>query len=118
MHTADGSIDAVRTTAGSGYTDGTYYAAINGDGSGGVVEINVSGGAIVKFGKNAGETDVVTAGTGYTFGTVDLTDVYSDSSLNTANPILVLELTVQLFQSFHQRVDMVQTQKQNLVDTS
>ena len=26
----------------------------------------------------------MTAGTGYTFGTVDLTDVYSDSSLNTA----------------------------------
>ena len=26
-------------------------------------------------------------GTGYTFGTVDLTDVYSDSSLNTANNI-------------------------------
>ena len=47
----DGSIDAVRTTAGSGYTDGTYYVTINGDGSGGVVEINVSGGAIVKFGK-------------------------------------------------------------------
>jgi len=81
---ADGSIDALRVTAGSGYTDGTYFAAIKGDGSSGVVEINVSGGAIVKFGKSAGETDVVTAGTGYTFGTIDLTDVYSDSSLNTA----------------------------------
>ena len=76
---ADGSIDVVRVTAGSGYTDGTYYAAITGDGSNGVVEITVSGGAISAQGSSG--TNVVTAGTGYTFGNVDLTDVYTTSAL-------------------------------------
>ena len=75
----DGSVDTVRVTAGSGYTDGTYYAAIDGDGTGGVVEILVSGGSIVKQG-SAG-TNVTTTGSGYTFGNVDLTDVYTTSAL-------------------------------------
>ena len=78
----DGSIDTVRVTGGSGYTDGTYYSPIDGDGSSGVVEIVVSGGAISAQGSTG--TNVSTAGTGYTFGTVDLTDVYTDSGLSSS----------------------------------
>ena len=81
----DGAIDVVRVTAGSGYTDGTYYSPVDGDGSGGVVEILVSGGAIAAQG-SAG-TNMFAPGSGYTFGTVDLTDVYSDSALSSADNI-------------------------------
>ena len=82
---ADGSLDVVRVTAGSGYTDGTYYSPIDGDGSNGVVEIVVTGGAIAA--QSSTGTNVFTAGTNYTFATVDLTDVYTDSALTTAGNI-------------------------------
>jgi hypothetical protein len=78
----DGSVDVVRVTAGSGYTDGTYYAPLHGDGSGGVVEISVSSGSIDTQGSTG--TNIVTAGSGYTFATVDLTDVYTTSALTTS----------------------------------
>ena len=78
----DGSIDVVRVTAGSGYTDGTYYAPIDGDGSNGIVKIVVSGNAISAQG-SAG-SNIYNVGSGYTFATVDLTDVYSDDTLSTA----------------------------------
>jgi len=78
----DGAVDTVRTTAGSGYTDGTYYSAIDGDGANGVVLIKVAGGAIVKQG-SAG-SNVFAGGTGYTFGTVDLSNVYSNTGLSSA----------------------------------
>ena len=84
----DGSIDTVRVTAGSGYTNGTYYAAIDGDGtnaggaSGGVVEIKVNGGAIVK--QSSTGSNVYAAGAGYTFGVVDLGTVFSNTGLTTA----------------------------------
>jgi len=76
----DGSLDIVRVTAGSGYTDGTYYAAVTGDGSSGVVEIVVSGGAIASQGTTG--SNVYTSGSGYTFANVDLTDTYSDALLS------------------------------------
>jgi len=82
---ANGSIDTVRITAGSGYTDGTYYTAIDGDGSSGIVEIVVSGGAIQPQGSSG--TNVFAAGTGYTFATVDLTDTYSDNALTLSSSI-------------------------------
>ena len=84
----NGSIDTVRVTAGSGYTDGTYYAAIDGDGTnagganGGIVEIKVNGGAIVKQGSTG--SNVYAAGAGYTFGTVDLSTVFSNTALTTS----------------------------------
>jgi len=81
----DGSIDTVRVTGGSGYTDGTYYSAIDGDGSSGVVEILVTGGAIQAQGTTG--TNVFNVGSGYTFATVDLTDVYSDSALSSSTSI-------------------------------
>lgn len=79
----DGSLDIVRVTAGSGYTDGTYYAAVTGDGSSGVVEIVVSGGAISAQSQTG--SNVYTAGSGYTFANVDLTDTYSDAALSSAS---------------------------------
>ena len=82
---ANGSIDTVRITAGSGYTDGTYYTAIDGDGSSGIVEIVVSGGAIQPQGSSG--TNVFAAGTGYTFATLDLTDTYSDNALTLSSSI-------------------------------
>jgi hypothetical protein len=84
---SDGAIDALRRTAGSGYTDGDYYAAINGDGSNGIVKIKVSSGAIVAFGSGASFTEIYASGSGYTYGAVDLTDVYSDNTLSTATTI-------------------------------
>jgi hypothetical protein len=81
-------------TAGSGYTNGTYYAAVYGDGtsagtsSGAVIRITVSGGAIASFGLTAGtDTTINSAGAGYTYGTVNLGASYtfSDSSLDTAS---------------------------------
>ena len=84
----NGSIDALRVTAGSGYTDGTYYAAIDGDGtnaggsSGAIALIKVDSGSISAFGSSG--SNVFAPGAGYTFGTVDLTTVFSDTSLSTA----------------------------------
>mgnify|MGYP006097369949 FL=1 len=87
----NGSIDVVRTVAGSGYTDGTYYAAIDGDGtnaggaSGGIIEIKVNGNAIVTQG--AAGTNVYAAGSNYTFTSVDLSSVFTDTALTTAGNI-------------------------------
>ena len=78
----DGALDVVRTVAGSGYTNGTYYSPVDGDGANGIVKIVVSGGTIVKQG-SAG-TNMYTVGTGYRFANVDLTNVYSNTALSTA----------------------------------
>jgi len=82
-----GSIDAIKVAAGSGYTDGTYYSSINGDGTGGIVKIIVSGGSIASFGSGASNSEVYSVGNNYTYGTVDLTDVYSDTGLISATSI-------------------------------
>ena len=81
----NGSLDVVRTTAGSGYTDGTYYSPVDGDGANGIVKIVVSGNSIAKQG-SAG-TNMYTIGSGYTFANIDLTNVYTDTGLNTAGNI-------------------------------
>ena len=92
----DGAIDSLIVTAGSGYTNGTYYAAVYGDGtsqgtsSGAIVRITVSGGVIQAFGLTAGtDTTVHAAGSGYTFGTVNLASgfTFSDADLSTASAI-------------------------------
>ena len=81
----NGALDVVRTTAGSGYTDGTYYSPVDGDGANGIVKIVVAGGSIVKQG-SAG-TNMYTIGSGYTFANVDLTNVYTNVGLSTAGNI-------------------------------
>ena len=90
----DGAIESLVVTAGSGYTNGTYYAAVYGDGtsagtsSGAVIRITVSGGAIASFGLTAGtDTTINSAGAGYTYGTVNLGSSYtfSDTDLSTAS---------------------------------
>ena len=59
-----GAIDVVLVEdAGSGMPNGTFYAPIIGDGTGGVVEIVVSSGTVDTC-------EVVTAGSGYTYATV------------------------------------------------
>ena len=92
----DGGIESLKITAGSGYTNGTYYAAIYGDGtsagtsSGGIVRITVSGGTIQSFGLTAGsDTTLHAGGAAYTFGTVNLASGYtfSDSGLSSASAI-------------------------------
>jgi len=88
----DGKIESLIVTAGSGYTNGTYYAAVNGDGvnagtsSGAIVSFVVSGGVIQKFGLiSSSDTVVYDGGAGYRFGTVTLTDatVFTDAALTT-----------------------------------
>ena len=92
----DGSIESLSVTSGSGYTDGTYYAAVYGDGtsqgtsSGAIVRITVSGGAIASFGLTAGtDTTINTAGSGYTFGTVNLGSdyIFSDAALTVSTTL-------------------------------
>ena len=89
----DGKIESIIVTPGSGYTNGTYYTAVNGDGvnagtsSGAIISFVVSGGVIVKFGIIFGsDTVVYDGGAGYRFGTVTLTDatVFTDAALTTA----------------------------------
>ena len=81
----DGALDVVRTTAGSGYTDGTYYSPVDGDGANGIVKIVVASGSIVKQG-SAG-TNMYTIGSGYTFANIDLANVYTNVGLTTAGNI-------------------------------
>ncbi len=90
----DGAIESLIVTAGSGYTNGTYYAAVYGDGtsqgtsSGAIVRITVSGGAIASFGLTAGtDTTIHDGGAAYTYGTVNLGSDYtfSDNGLTTAS---------------------------------
>ena len=90
----DGKIESLVITAGSGYSNGTYYAAVYGDGtsqgtsSGAIVRITVSGGAIASFGLTSGtDTTIHSGGTGYTYGTVNLGSSYtfSDSGLSSSS---------------------------------
>ena len=90
----DGKIESLVVTQGSGYTDGTYYAAVFGDGtsqgtsSGAIVRITVSSGSIASFGLTAGtDTTIHSGGSGYTFGTVNLDTVFSDSGLSSSSSI-------------------------------
>tara|TARA_B100000900_G_scaffold10196_1_gene8391 strand:- start:4601 stop:6094 length:1494 start_codon:yes stop_codon:yes gene_type:complete len=87
----DGKIESLVITAGSGYTNGTYYAPIFGDGtsqgtsSGGIVRITISGGAIASFGLTAGtDTTIHAGGAAYTFGNVNLSNVFSDAALSSS----------------------------------
>jgi hypothetical protein len=90
----DGKIESLQITAGSGYTNGTYYAAVYGDGtsagtsSGAIISIVVTSGAIVSFGLTAGtDTSINAGGTGYTYGTVNLGSSYtfSDTALSSSS---------------------------------
>ena len=92
----DGKIESLKITAGSSYTNGTYYAAVYGDGtsagtsSGAIVRITVSGGTIQSFGLTAGtDTTIHAGGAAYTFGTVNLASgfTFSDTGLSSASAI-------------------------------
>ena len=92
----DGAIDSVIVTAGSGYTNGTYYAPVHGDGasagtaSGAIIRITIASNAIVSYGLTAGtDTTIHAAGSGYTHGTVSLASnaIYSDATLSTATNV-------------------------------
>ena len=93
----DGAVESLRVTnVGSGLTDGTYYAAIYGDGSsagtssGAIARIVVSSNQIQAFGTVSSTTSGVhTAGSGYTFGTINLGSgfTFSDSALTSASAI-------------------------------
>ena len=92
----DGKVSSLKVTAGSGYTNGTYYAAVYGDGtsqgtsSGAIVRITVANGVIVAFGLTAGsDTTIHAGGAAYTYGTVNLSSGYtfSDTALSTASAV-------------------------------
>ena len=84
-------IKVIQVTGGSGYTNGTFYAPIRGDGTGGVVKIVISGGEIQKFGNLSTNSQVENSGVGYTYGTVDLANdiftTYSSNTLSNASSI-------------------------------
>ena len=90
----DGSINSIIVTnTGSGLTNGTYYAAVYGDGtsqgtsSGAIVKITVASNVISAV--STGNTGIQQAGAGYTFGTVNLGSgfTFSDTSLTSASAI-------------------------------
>ena len=90
----DGSIGSIIiTNTGSGLTNGTYYAAVYGDGtsagtsSGAIIKITVSSSVISAV--STGNTGVQQAGAGYTFGTVNLGSgfTFSDAALTSASAI-------------------------------
>ena len=90
----DGKIESLSITACSGYTDGTYYAAVYGDGtsagtsSGAIVRITVSSGSIASLGLTAGsDTTIHDGGAAYTYGTVNLGSSYtfSDAALSSSS---------------------------------
>ena len=92
----DGAIESLVVSPGSGYTDGTYYAAVYGDGtnqgtsSGAIVRITVTNGSIASFGLTAGtDTTIHSAGAGYTFASVNLGSsfIFSDSSLSSSSTL-------------------------------
>ena len=92
----DGAIESFVVTGGSGYTDGTYYTAVYGDGasagtsSGAILRLTISSGSIVSFGLTAGtDTTIHSAGSGYTFGYVNLGSAYtfSDAALSSSSSI-------------------------------
>ena len=68
------------TNQGSGYPNGTYYAKVQGDGSGAIIKIIVASNVITRFGET-GVSTVQTDGTGYTFATVSLasSNIYTDA---------------------------------------
>ena len=80
---ADGAAQSLLVTSGTGHVDSTtYFAPLYGDGSGGIVQIVVVSGVIKAFGTIAGiDTTIAVAGTGYTYGTINLTEhVYNSLS--------------------------------------
>ena len=90
----DGSISSIIVTnTGSGLTNGTYYAAVYGDGtsagtsSGAIVKISVASNVISAV--STGNTGIQQAGAGYTFGTVNLGSgfTFSDAALTSASAI-------------------------------
>ena len=92
----NGEIASLSITAGSGYTDGIYFAAVFGDGTsaglaaGAIISIKVTGGAIQSFGLTSStDTSINTAGTNYTFGKVNLGTgfTFSDAALTSASSI-------------------------------
>ena len=91
----DGAIVSLRvTSAGSGLRNGTYYAAVYGDGtsagtaSGAIIRITVTGGVISSYGITAGsDTTVHAGGTGYTYANIPLGVGFTfdaDATLSTA----------------------------------
>ena len=75
----DGALDIIKIkSAGSGGTNGTYSSIpIRGDGSGGLCEVVVSGGAVTSV-------TVTTRGTGYTFATVSNAQIVSAGATSLA----------------------------------
>ncbi len=93
----DGAIESFQVTnLGAGCTDGTYFAAIEGDGanagtsSGAIARIVISSGKVQSFGTNSTTTSgLFAAGSGYTYGTINISsgNTFSDSGLTSASAI-------------------------------
>ena len=93
----DGAVESFQVTnLGAGCTDGTYFAAIEGDGanagtsSGAIARIVISSGKVQSFGTNSTTTSgLFAAGSGYTYGTINISsgNTFSDSGLTSASAI-------------------------------
>ena len=113
----DGKIESLVVTGGSGYTNGTYYAAVYGDGanagtsSGAVIRITVASNTIQSFGLTAGtDTTINSGGSGYTFGTVNLGSGFTFSDAHCRLPLQWVALVVLFVLSLVRKKDMVMMQ--------
>tara|TARA_R100001369_G_scaffold7844_1_gene19257 strand:+ start:26 stop:1531 length:1506 start_codon:yes stop_codon:yes gene_type:complete len=92
----NGAIESIIiTNVGSGLTNGTYFAAVYGDGtssgtsSGAIIKIIVASNVISAVSLGSLGSGIQQAGAGYTFGTVNLGSgfTFSDTSLSSASAI-------------------------------
>ena len=90
----DGAIESIIiTNTGSSLTNGTYFAAVFGDGtsagtsSGAIIKITVASNVISSV--SSGNTGIQQAGAGYRYGTVNLGSgfTFSDAALTSADAI-------------------------------
>jgi len=68
---------------GTNLVSGTYYAKIDGDGTGGVVEIIIPNDNLDPFDKKIKNINIISGGTNYSTASIDLTRVFTTSGVNT-----------------------------------
>ena len=74
------SISTLVRNVGSGITVGTYFCPVIGDGTGAVVTFTVSSTAPTSGQIDPSTVAMTVVGSGYTYGTIDLSESYSTLS--------------------------------------
>ena len=114
----NGTIEqAIVQNVGSGITPGIYYSPVLGDGSGAIVTFEISSTAPTSGTILPDTVALSVVGSGYTFGTVNLSECYttlSAAQARTATPVNLNQGSPSR-QLFHPQVDMVPMWLENWV---